>query len=91
MKAEDMCEHLTCYLMRMRERSITQPQKWFGRISLMGVVDLFALPCLCSTCIFDKDHHCLKYVILHSGNMEPFKGEHLKYAMIAVFLLFIII
>jgi predicted outer membrane repeat protein len=46
---------------------------------------------LVSTCIFDKDHHCLKYVILHSGNMEPFKGEHLKYGMIAiVFLLFIV-
>ena len=46
---------------------------------------------LVSTCIFDKDHNCLKSVVLHSGDMEPFKGDHLKYAMIAMVFLFFIV
>ena len=46
---------------------------------------------LVSTCIFDKDHNCLKYVILHGGNMEPFKGEHLKYALVAMIFLLCIV
>ena len=46
---------------------------------------------LVSTCVFDKDHNCLKRVVLHSGDMEPFKGDHLKYAMIAMVFLFFIV
>ena len=46
---------------------------------------------LVSTCIFDKDHNCIKSVITHSGDMEPFKDEHFKYAAIAVIFLFFIV
>ena len=88
----------------LKQRRIAQhfPFILKRRYSVINSISAFFILChaqcvntcfkvLVSTCILDKDRHCLKYVILHGGNMEPFKGEHLKYALVAMIFLLCIV
>ena len=42
-------------------------------------------------CLYDQNTVCRKSVVLYSGNMEAFRGAHIKYVAVAVvFLLFLV-
>ena len=72
------------------------------RYSIVNSISAFFILCytqclnscfkvLITTCLYDEHSSCLKRVVLYSGDMEAFRGEHLKYGLVAlVFLLFLI-
>ena len=73
------------------------------RYSIVNSISAFFILCytqclnscfkvLVTTCLYDEHSSCFKHVVLYSGDMEAFRGEHLKYGLVAlVFLLFLII
>ena len=72
------------------------------RYSIVNSISAFFILCytqclnscfkvLITTCLHNEKSSCLKRVVLYSGDMEAFRGEHLKYGLVAFMFLLLLI